>query len=121
MNNLPDFDTMLTMEESDLEDLLRNEVNKVFASAPNPETFRKLKGLQLKIDSRRGLAKTPLESVEVIFGMMNEKRAELESLIEVHDLADWKEKLSTVNEDLKVRTMELEAYVDKLKGHEENH
>ncbi len=88
--DLPDFDTLMRMAKEkpeDLENLLRNEVNKLISSAPD-EHYNRLKGLQFQIDTQRMLAKNPVDSCVRISKMMNESFSDLN--LKLNELAKIK-------------------------------
>ena len=79
MKELPSFDEMVKMAEEAPEALeqLRNEMcQSVIDSAP-PDSQRKLRGLQFKIDMERRRAKTPMASCIRLSQMMHESFSEL--------------------------------------------
>ena len=68
------FDEMMALSPEELEDYRINEVNKAFADSSSPESYKKLKELQSKIDTIRENAETPLSCAEDLFSLMNSSK-----------------------------------------------
>lgn len=82
-NNLPSFDTLMTMAQTNpegFERLRQREVDTLIASAPE-QIQQRLHGLQFQIDAQREIQKTPMAACIKISNMMHESFAQLRELL----------------------------------------
>ncbi len=83
--NLPDFDELLALAQSDpteLERLRREMIEEVIASASNERLQRRLRGLQFRVDATIRLSRTPMAACLNVSRMMHDSFLELrESLL----------------------------------------
>ena len=81
--DLPDFDTLKTLAEEDIdafEALRERHIQALIDSAP-VEHRRRLIGLQFQIDSIRRLSKNPTQACIKISQMMHDSFLELQSVL----------------------------------------
>ena len=85
---LPSFDQMLKLARTDpgrLETLRRTLTQQVIDSAASPDSARKLRGLQFRVDTEINRARSPLDAALRVSNLMCRSLARLRHAIEAPD------------------------------------
>jgi len=86
---LPSFDQMLKMARTDpgrLETLRRTLTQQVIDNAASPDSARKLRGLQFRVDTEINRARSPLDAALRVSNLMCRSLARLRHAIEAPDV-----------------------------------